>query len=194
VHTTEENALLWPRFASLMRAVRAGDDRAAEEIVQLYGHEVLILVRRRLGGHLRRRYESQDFTQNVWASFFAHRERLEGIDSPEALAGFLARLARNKVVTAVRENDRLKRGAMAIEEVRQDDDASLPEPATPAAASVSKVIIADELWDRLLSKVGEKGRQILELRRLGLSVMEVAERLGIHERTVRRLLDRLRVD
>ena len=54
--------------------------------------------------------------------------------------------------------------------------------------SPSEVAVAEELWARLLRGLPEHHRQILELRRDGNTHQQIADRLGLNERTVRRVI------
>ncbi|NQT11376.1 MAG: helix-turn-helix domain-containing protein [Planctomycetes bacterium] len=54
--------------------------------------------------------------------------------------------------------------------------------------SPSQVAIADELWTRLLRGRPEHHQRILELRREGNTHQQIADRLGVNERTVRRVI------
>src|SRR6202022_1858906 len=67
-----------------------------------YGHHILHVVRRKLHSKLRPKFDSLDFGQDVWASFFAAEPHDQRFESPSALAAFLAQVARNKVAEAFR--------------------------------------------------------------------------------------------
>jgi RNA polymerase sigma factor (sigma-70 family) len=188
----EETVTDYNEFSGLMEAVRSGSEEAAYELVGQFGQQLLIVVRRRLGRELRQRYESADFTQIVWGSFFAHRNRLEGISTPEALAGFLAVIVRNKISERHRRLRSAKRHPdreQALEATGGDviDTMSL-------RVSASKLVMADELWQQLYASTTPQGREILDLRRSGRNLLEIAEKLSISTRTVRRMLGRLKVD
>ena len=57
--------------------------------------------------------------------------------------------------------------------------------------SPSAVAIAKERWDLLLAKQNATVRAVVELRLQGVSFVEIAERLQIHERTARKAIERL---
>src|SRR5581483_7584940 len=86
----------------LMQRVQAGSGEAAEELLQTYGPHVIRTVRRRLDRRLRKRFDSTDFVQDVWASFFKTCRAATAFEQPEQLAGYLTRMARNKVVEEFR--------------------------------------------------------------------------------------------
>ncbi len=83
------------RFRQLLSRVADGDNEASAELVSEYGGHILKAVRRRMNRSLRDRFDSQDFEQAVWASFFGHISVVQRIDSSGELAGFLTRMARN---------------------------------------------------------------------------------------------------
>jgi RNA polymerase sigma-70 factor (ECF subfamily) len=51
--------------------------------------------------------------------------------------------------------------------------------------------VADELWERILTQSQPAHRQLLELKRQGLSVAEIAKRTGFHEDSIHRILRNL---
>ena len=89
-------------FANLMQRLRNGSEEAARELLDRFGSYILRVVRRRLSRELRSKYDSVDFVQAVWASFFAEDSQDRRFDHPDALIAFLATLAQNKVIDAVR--------------------------------------------------------------------------------------------
>src|SRR3954468_10257310 len=89
-----------PRFAALLERVCAGSEEAAQEFLRTYGPPILRVVRRRLHQELRSKYDSIDFEQAVWASFFAQDLRAYKFAGQEALVSYLITLATNKVIDA----------------------------------------------------------------------------------------------
>ena len=90
-------------FRLLMEGVVAGSDAAAAKLLERYGPAVLQAVRRRLNRHLRSKFDSLDFVQDVWASFFANPPSQHRLHRPEMLVAFLAQVARNKVINVTRQ-------------------------------------------------------------------------------------------
>src|SRR6516165_12131416 len=74
--------------------IRAGDESAARELLARYEAQVRLVVRRQLPRLLRSRFDSLDFLQSVWATFF-HRLRCdpEKFEDPRYLITFLAQVA-----------------------------------------------------------------------------------------------------
>src|SRR6188768_2709839 len=57
-------------LARFLARIQAGDEEAARELLRRYEAEVRLVVRRQLPRLLRSRFDSLDFLQSVWGSFF----------------------------------------------------------------------------------------------------------------------------
>jgi RNA polymerase sigma factor (sigma-70 family) len=175
-------------FDSLMRRVRDGCPEAVAEAVARFSPHIRRVVRCRLSPRLRERFDSQDFMQSVWANFFRTPDRAAAFATPDDLTKFLARMARCKVVNAARRDfktDKRDRGR----EVQGGDDRDVPlvghEP-TP-----SQVVIAAERWERMLAGQPEHYRRALILLRQGYTHHEIALRIGVNPKALKRFLRRL---
>ena len=86
--------------------IRAGDEDAARELLTRYEAEVRLVVRRQLPRLLRSRFDSLDFLQSVWGSFFRRVRSRDGaateFEDSRHLVAFLARAAKNKVIDEYR--------------------------------------------------------------------------------------------
>ena len=178
-------------FRQLMQRVRAGCPEAARQLLDRYGRYLVRVVRRKLHSKLRSKFDSGDFVQSVWASFFALDLGNYQFDCPEALAGFLAILARNKVVEEVRHRlHTLKRDVSREHSLygpfgREAHEVPTREPRP------SEIAVAQEQWDLLLEDQPEHCQRILDLLRQGHTPGEVAQELGLNIKTVRRLVCKL---
>lgn len=175
------------RFALLLRQAQAGSDPAAQELIDRFGPFILRVIRNRLDKRLRRIFDSADFSQAVWASFFAIPPKKYDFQEPEDLVRFLENVARNKVIEQVRRrlgtrNHQIRR------EIPLENSQNLIAP-TPTA---SQEAIARERWQNALA-MQPHHQEIMNSFRGGLSRKEIAERMGISERTVRRAIRRLRL-
>jgi RNA polymerase sigma-70 factor (ECF subfamily) len=178
-------------FESLMQRVERGEQQAAWELLEAYGSHLQRYVRRSLSREMRTRFDSVDFVQVVWASFFREPEKLRRISSPAELMAYLATLARNKVVTEVRREVHTQKRDMrreirldAVHDKDQHDLAS--RDPTPSAVAMFR-----ERWNRLVDGQPPHVRRIVELRFAGATYTEIAEELHIHERTARKAIERL---
>jgi len=178
-------------FAGLMQRVERGDQQAAWELLEAYGSHLQRYVRRSLSREMRTRFDSVDFVQVVWASFFREPEKMRRITSPAELMAYLATLARNKVVTEVRKEvhtqKRDLRREIRLDAVHDKDQRELASrDPTPSAVAMFR-----ERWDRLVDGQPPHVRRIVELRFAGATYTEIAEQLHIHERTARKAIERL---
>lgn len=182
-------------FARLIARVKDGDEDAIRLLIDRYGPEVQIMVRRRLPSRLRSRFDTVDFTQDVWSSVIADcRDREQTFDEPKHLLGFLAGVVHNKVtekyrrLTCTRKYDIGREEPLYVRkgdrEVPVDVAASDPTPSEEAQAS-------DRL-DQLVAGRSPMEIRIVQLRREGLTFEEIAARLELHERAVRRVIESLR--
>lgn len=176
-------------FQALLQRLRDGSPEAAADFHERYGELLLRVIRRRLESRLRSRFDSIDFRQDVYASFFRELPRPETFENSKAFITYLARMARNKILNAIRQRSGPKRDA---EDRSLDGSARIealekigPEP------SASKLFIAEENVSRLTRGKPAKYRQIVELARLGFTHLEIAEQLKLHVKVVRRALSTL---
>src|SRR5262249_40177836 len=137
-------------FTRLMERMRAGCPEAARELFDRYGAHVLLVVRRKLHQRLRTQYDSLDFTQAVWASFFAVPPQRYTFDGPDELLGFLSQLASNKVIEVFRARFRTNKHNLNREvPIRDDDAVQAPEPSA-RQPTPSQVAMAKERWEQLV--------------------------------------------
>jgi RNA polymerase sigma-70 factor (ECF subfamily) len=174
-------------FELLMERVRTGCPDASREVFDRYSDAVRRVVRRALHVKLRRQYDSIDFLQSVWASFFQVPPERYTFATQEALVGFLSRLAVNKVVEATRRHLVAKRDANRECSLEAPGVADVPTPApTP-----SQVVMAEERWEGLVRDQPPEIRRVLELLRQGHNHKEIARQVGVHPKVIQRLIRKL---
>jgi len=134
-------------FTALMERVRQGSDGAARELVARYGPHILQVVRKKLSRKLRPRFDSVDFVQSVWASFFADAPAKELVSRPDDLAAYLARMARNKVVDAFRDVVRSqKRNANRERSLDRATRGGVPQQRIAHQETPSQEVATKEEW------------------------------------------------
>ncbi|MEZ6063606.1 MAG: sigma-70 family RNA polymerase sigma factor [Planctomycetaceae bacterium] len=177
------------RFRELLKQVRDGTPGAAETLVDEYGPCIRRAVRRRINAKLRDRYDSMDFAQSVWASFFGHLSVVSSFGSSGDLVGYLTRMASNKVIDAGRRTaarpERNSQGKPGHIESGFDYRRSFAEP-TPSQNAVAK-----ECRDLLTDQPQSTHRRMVEMKIAGASHQEIAAFAGVSERHVRRVLRRI---
>src|SRR5262245_38595662 len=124
-------------FAELVRRVRQGDERAAEELVRAYETPIRVLVRARLTDPaLRRHFDSVDVCQSVLASFFVRVAAGQyDLESPQQLIGLLVRMAQNKLRTRVRFHYQECRDVNRLGDPAEADGVALSEPGPDRVAA-----------------------------------------------------------
>ncbi|MBN2291192.1 MAG: sigma-70 family RNA polymerase sigma factor [Pirellulales bacterium] len=178
-------------FRELMDQVSQGSEEAAWQLVDQYGERVRRAVRCLLNRRLRSKFDSMDFVQLVWSSLFRAKGDLDRFDRPEELAAFLMTMARNKVGMEVRRR-------MMTEKYNVNRETSLDGRERGGQAELSgstpepiDVAIARERWQGIVEERPEQHQQIVKLRLQGYTHRQIADEVGISERTVRRFLQKL---
>jgi RNA polymerase sigma factor (sigma-70 family) len=179
------------RFDELVAQLKAGSQDAAWELVELYGPHILRVVRRTLTREIRPKFDSQDFVQAVWASFFTHRERFLKVDRPEQLVGLLAATARHKIVDEVRRRLETKKHNVRRERSMDDSNVVVKDTLVSGDPTPSQIAIARERWTQMMDQQPEQCRQIVNLRLAGETHEAIARALGVSKKTVQRVLQRL---
>jgi RNA polymerase sigma-70 factor (ECF subfamily) len=184
-----------PDISDLIVRAKAGDDAAIREFLTRFEPEVRIMVRGRLPKLLRTRFDSMDFVQAVWQSFFADlRSGSRRFENVHHLRGFLAGVARNKVFEEHRRLTRTEKHAVAREQrlyVRRGPrevelELISPEP-TP-----SQAVQASDRLAQIVAGCSQVEAQVITLRHQGMTFIEIARRTKVSERSVRRILDEVR--
>jgi RNA polymerase sigma factor (sigma-70 family) len=178
-------------FQALMQRVLRGSDEAAQELFDGYAPYLLRAIRRRLNFRIRSEFDTQDFAQDVWASFFAETPKKRLFDSPDSLVAFLTALAQNKVIDAVRKRTQTLKRDVSREQSLDDSRSFDKEVLVGNEPTPSQVLMSQEEWGAFLVKQPPVYRRVLILLRAGKSQIEIAEELGVHPRTVRRIAGRI---
>src|SRR5437660_761334 len=174
-----------------MQRVREGSEDAAKELFDQYGPHIFRVVRRRLDKKLRAKFDSSDFVQSVWASFYAIPRSGQTFDSPEALIAYLAKLARNKIVEVYRQRYGGTKYNINRERSLEGSAAFEAHQVIGKQPTPSQVLGAAEQFDNLAKDLPAYQRGILEMLVQGNTHKEIADKLGFDEKTVRRLIRRI---
>jgi RNA polymerase sigma-70 factor, ECF subfamily len=186
MHESKENL-------DLIALWRAGDQNAAQQVFDRYAARLLALARKRISQRIASRVDAEDVVQSVFRTFF-HRAK-EGrfeFEDQDDLFKLLVRITVHKTLRQVEYHKAGKRDASM--ETPQGDDASSermqhflsrePSPDTEAA-------FLDQL-EHFLCQLKPQERRILEMRLQGYSNDEITAELGIIDRRIRRIIERVR--
>lgn len=184
------------QFETLMSQLATGSEEAAWQIAETYTPHILRAVRAKLPAAIRPKLDSQDFAQIVWASLLLKRSSLSRVKTPAQLVALLASVAHHKVIDAYRHYTTSR-----IRDLRRETplgplvETTDQDPRIPANRAMldrgptpSQMAGVRERWQSVSDRLSQRDREILRLRMKGLSYIEVAEKTGTSNATVRRVL------
>jgi RNA polymerase sigma-70 factor (ECF subfamily) len=174
-------------FLDLIERVRAGDDRAAEELLRRYEPAIRRTVRARLrDASLRRLLDTVDICQAVAQSFFVRVAlgRFE-LNRPEDLLKLLTAMARNKLNKEVHRQRAARRDHRRTHGAPVEDQQPVAAGPTP-----SQQVAARELLQQAQLRLSAEERRLLELRQEGRSWDEIAALVGGNAEALRKRLAR----
>jgi RNA polymerase sigma-70 factor, ECF subfamily len=177
----------------LLARLRGGDERAAAEVFGRFAHRLAGLARQKLGKALRGKEDPDDAVQSALKSFFLRYAAGEyELASWDDLWGLLTRITAHKCghrferFHAARRDVRREVAAPAADESNPSWEPLVRDP-TPAQA-----LVLAELLEELHRPLGGRDRGILALRLQGEEVAAICAQVQCSERTVFRVLDRVR--
>jgi RNA polymerase sigma-70 factor (ECF subfamily) len=170
----------------LLRELCSGDPHAAERIFLTYEPYLRKVVRRQLRPPLQAKFDSADVVQSIWADLLTgFRDRRWAFEDVAQLRAFLLKATRNRFL------DRVRQAHLAVEReqpLHLTTADHLPAAQQPRPSEYAQ---ADDIWAKMLALCPPEHHEVLQLRRQGLTRVEIAARTGLHEGSVRRILRRL---
>jgi RNA polymerase sigma-70 factor (ECF subfamily) len=169
-----------------------GDEDAARKLFDRYAEQLVLLARKRISQRLASRIDPEDIVQSVFRTFF-HRAK-QGqfhLEDPEDVVKLLARITVHKTFRQIAFHKRAKRDATA--EAPHGDDAQdlLLKLVTGEPSPEETAEFVDNL-EHFFNRLGDEERRILEMRMEGYTNVEIANRMGITDRKIRRIMERVR--
>jgi RNA polymerase sigma-70 factor (ECF subfamily) len=174
-------------FAQLMTRLRAGDQPAAAEVFHRFAERLIALARTRLDRQLRQKVDPEDILQSVYQSFF--RRHLQGDFEVADWDGLWSLLTVLTVRKCGRWAERFRAECRDVNRERSLaalGEALAREPTPAEAAALTDAV------EYLLRHLEERDRAIVALTLQGYPAAEVAHQLGRPERTVFRILERVK--
>ncbi len=168
----------------LLLALSNRNADAAQRVFTAYAPYLRMVIRRQLTPPLRSKFDSIDIVQSVWADlvsgFMAGRWQFS---SPGQLRAFLVKVTRNRFIDRVRQQQTPMR-----QEQGNTDIKMLQEIPQEGAHHASCHLEAEETWQKLLALCPARHSELLQLKRQGLNLDEIASRTGLHKGSIRRIL------
>jgi len=176
----------------LVERWRHGDQQAAQVLLDRYVDRLVALSRRRISQRLAPRIDPEDVVQSVFRTFF-HRAR-EGefrIAEQDDLCKLLMRITVRKTLRKVAFHVADKRDPS--QELGQGWDSHDPLQEVLAREPTSEEVVSflDQM-EHFYKKLRADERQILEMRLQGFSNDDIARKLNIYDRKIRRVFERIR--
>ncbi|HZZ77703.1 MAG TPA: sigma-70 family RNA polymerase sigma factor [Gemmataceae bacterium] len=162
-------------FEEFVRRIRAGDQRAAAELVD----RVEPLIRREIRLRIRdasfnRVFDSLDVCQSVLASFFFRAANGEYVlERPDQLVGLLVTMARNRLISRTRKERSLVRDIRRLVAEPEALDSVADSQPSP-----SQMVERNEQIHRIRELLTDEEWRVFELRTEGVSWDKVAATMG----------------
>jgi RNA polymerase sigma-70 factor, ECF subfamily len=181
-------------FNVLMGRLRGGDEAAAEEIFRRYAGRLMGLARSRLRGAIRRKMDPDDVVQSAFRSFF-RRQREGQFELPDwgSLWGLLAQITLHKCGHRLRGFRAARRDVRReVERAPGSADSVADWEAIAREPTPQEAAVLTETLEQVMAGLDGPQRQTLELTLQGHQAAQIARQLRCTERTVFRVLARVR--
>ena len=182
-------------FADLMGRAKAGDPAAIRVFLTRFEREVQMMVRARLPKMLRNQYDSADFVQAVWQSFFSDLpENAPEFEKVAHLRQYLSGVVRNKIYEQHRRLTRTEKYDVLREErlyIRRGDR-DVPREVVSSEPSPSQTAQEGDRLAQLTAGRSQHEVDVIRLRRQGWTFEEIAAATGVNERSARRIIESVR--
>lgn len=177
------------RDKRLVRALRARDEDAFSELVQVHQHKVFNIVLRVLGD----RQEAEDVAQEVFITVFKHIDQFRG---EAKFSTWLYRIATNHARNRIKYlSRRARKKHQDIQDTPEGDVVDNPFGTTISRPDrQAQAVELEQIIKAGLQQLGHEHREIVVLRDIeNLSYIEISEITGLAEGTVKSRLFRARV-
>ncbi len=185
------------QFTDLMARLRAGGagaEAAAAEIFHRFANRLIGLAARHLDDRLRQKVGPEDVMQSALKSFFV-RQAGGGYD----LSGWDSLWSMLVVITLRKCGHKAEHLRAACRDVGREQALPCPDDSAPSWEALSReptpsqaALLAEAVQQVLAALEDERERTVLELSLQGYAVPEISARVGRSERTVQRVLTRVR--
>lgn len=181
-------------FDEMIHGLRAHDEEAAREVFRRFAGRLIGLSHSRLDKHLRQKVDAEDVIQSVFRSFFVRQAKGQfELENWDGLWSLLVRITlckcgqKARVFRAeCRDVGHEVRLAGSDDESRGPGNPVARDPTPQEAASLVETL------EHMLSGLDERRRQMVALRLQGYTVLEISQEIGCTERTVHRVLGKVR--
>lgn len=166
----------------------SGDESAATELYERYCQHLRRIISRHVAAKFQRHIDPDDIMQTAFRSYFRRTQRGEfRFDSDAGVWTLLVKIALTKVRLRVR---RFSAGKRDVSYEIHDDHAAGTDhyliDRISRQPGYMESIVFQRLLEDVLEMLPDELRQVLRMRVEGYTQEEIAEEMGISDRTVRR--------
>jgi RNA polymerase sigma factor (sigma-70 family) len=175
----------------LVEDIRAGSPDAPRRFLERYQGYLLGVIRQKLNQRVRKTHDSGDLLQDVLKSFFTGG-RLRDFQTDDELLAYVRRMTKNKVDDVFRKRCQTVRYNQTRERSLQGSARAAAHGVAAGSRTPCEIVMSKEEWDRVLGGLEFHHRQMIHMLGAGHTYDEVAEAMGVHPKTVQRLVEKVR--
>ncbi len=182
-------------FNDLQAGLKAGDQEAARELFTRFATRLVGLARSRLDTRQRQKVDPEDVVQSVYKSFF-----LRAADGQFDFKNWDSLWTILAVITLRKCGHRIEHFRAACRDVRREqasaansDDSLASFEAIAREPNPMEAAELTETLERVMQQLNDRERMMLTLRLQGFSTAEIAPQVQRTDRTVRLVLERIRM-
>jgi RNA polymerase sigma-70 factor (ECF subfamily) len=175
-----------------MQRFREGDQDAAARLFERYVGKLVGLAQRHLSSQLGRRIDAEDVVQSAFRSFFrGTRDGRFHLEPGQDLWRLLAVMTVTKLKKQVEFHTAAKRDFQLERSPSVEDSHPAFSRAVDEPSPADSLALVEQV-ERISTQLGHDQQRIFAMRLDGHQVEEIASAVGISERTVRRVLDKIK--
>ncbi len=165
---------------------KLGDQDAAQELFDLYAEKLARLANANLENRLQRRVSGDDIVQSVFHSFFQRtaNDKIK-VEDARSLWNLLVTMTLAKTRSAGRHHRALKR---TVESEAHAESLDWMREGLSRGPSPLEAAVFMESVEQITADLSPKHQEILSLRMLGHTHVEIAEQTALSRQTVYRVM------
>jgi RNA polymerase sigma-70 factor (ECF subfamily) len=182
-------------FVDLLARLRAGDEEAARKVFRRFSEQLVALARSRLEGPILQKVDAEDVVQSAFGSFFTRQAegQFDDLADWDSLWGLLITITLRKCghkIERFRAASRNVKREVSFQAQTEQANAGwevMGQEPTPSQGAMLR-----ELIERLVGRLEKHERSIFQLSLQGHTSQEIAAQVGCSERSVQRVMKRVR--
>jgi RNA polymerase sigma-70 factor, ECF subfamily len=180
-------------FAEVDRKLRAGDQDAATEVFCRFAEKLIGLAHSKLDIRILCKEDPTDVVQSVFRSFFTrHRDGEYELATWDKLWSLLTVISVRKCLNRTQYYMAKRRDiAREVPAAEWNDAAAGLSDAINRNPTLLEAAVLFETVEQMTRGLDADDWAIIELRLQGLTAQQISEKLGLSERTVRRVRERI---